>query len=268
MNIKYFHIVYLLLALISRPLSASENYWEAGVGITAISLPLYAGSSVNNNYLIPFPFFHIQTDYLDIDDDIRGFFFESPNTRLTLSADLGVPVKSKSNSVRQDMPDLDAVLQFGPSLEMVFAGGRRLPFEFRFELPLRAAIATRLNAVDPIGWLLEPRVTYETLRPFNSGFNFQISSGLQFASQGYHAYYYDVPIEFSSPERPAFTADAGFNNFFIELALNWRRGDLVYFAYSRYQNIASSVYIESPLVEQHYAASLGIGMIWIFAGNQ
>ncbi len=247
--------------------SIKKNIWEMGVGITTFSLPLYPGSSQRDVFTIPFPFFHIQSEYLDIDDGVRGFFFESPDIRLTVSGDIGVPVDSGDSVIRQGMPDLDAVLQIGPSLEFVFAGGRRQPSEFRFELPLRAAIATDFSSYESAGLILEPRLTYETLRPFESGFNYQVSAGLQFTTEDYNAYYYDVAPEFATAERPAFTSKSGYNSFFIEMSANIRKGDLVYFAFTRYRSLKGSVIEDSPLVEQNDSLSLGIGIVWIFANS-
>jgi len=238
-----------------------------GVGVSTFSLPLYPGSSQRDVFTIPFPFFHIQSEYLDIDDGVRGFFFESPDLRLTISGDIGVPVDSQDSDARRGMPDLDAVLQLGPSFEFVFAGGRRMPSEFRFELPLRAAVATDFSSYQGLGWILEPRLTYETLRPFESGFNYQISAGLQFASEDFNAYYYDVAPEFATAERQAFSSKAGYNSFFIELSANIRKGDLIYFAFSRYRNLSGSVFEDSPLIEQKNSLSLGVGIVWIFANS-
>lgn len=261
----------LLFSLLSGTVIAQDTgkktTWELGVGATTFSLPLYPGSSQRDTFIIPFPFFHIQSEYVDIDEGIRGFFFESPDLRLTVSGDIGVPVDSQDSAARQGMPDLDAVLQLGPSLEFVFSGGRRQPSEFRFELPLRAAIATDFSSYQGLGWIIEPRLTYETLRPFDSGFNYQVSAGLQFASEDYNAYYYDVAAEFATPERAAFTSRAGYNSFFIELSANIRRGDLIYFAFSRYRNLKGAVFEDSPLVEQNDSLSLGVGIIWIFASS-
>jgi len=257
----------LISTLFTQKATAQKDSWEAGIGTTMVSLPQYPGSSQRSNFILPFPFFHIQSKYLDFDDGAKGFFFESPNLRTTISAGLGLPVDSKDNRARQGMPDLNTVLQIGPSLEFIFAGGRRQPSEFRLELPLRAAIATDFTSYKSAGWLLEPRITYETLRPFKSGFNYQVSSGLLFASKDYNAYYYDVAPQFATAQRPAFSSAGGYNSFFIDLSANLRKGDWVYFVFSRYRNLSGATYIDSPLVEQNASLTIGAGIIWIFANS-
>ena len=209
-------IALLLLALSSSIHAQTDTFWEIGAGATAVTLPLYPGSAEDDNLFIPFPYFRIRTQYFEVDDGIKGFLFESPRVRLNLSADLGIPVNSEDSDIRNGMPDLDTVVQIGPSLEIIFAGGRREPMEFRLELPVRAAIATDLKSAENIGWIAEPRITYETIRPFREGFAYQISTGFRYATEDYHAYYYDVPVAYATAQRPAYTSDSGYSGYFLD----------------------------------------------------
>lgn len=245
----------------------TENYWELGGGVTGIRLPLYPGSSQEKNYLIPFPFLRIRTEHLEVDDGVRGFFYQSPNLRLNVSGDFGVPVDSRDSVIRRGMPDLDTVLQVGPSLEIIFAGGRRQPSELRLELPLRLAVATDLHNVDQLGWVAEPRLSYETLRPLKTGFAYEISGGLRYAGADYHAYYYDVPQAYATTERPAYTSDSGFSGYFMDIVGNWRKRNMVVFAFVRYQNLNGATYEDSPLVQDTRYYAFGIGAAWIFSSS-
>ena len=258
----------VFLILFSQSLLAGKTYWELGAGATAINTPLYVGSAEDDSFVIPFPYFRIQSDNFEIDDGIRGFLFESPDYRLNVSGGFGVPVNSSNSSARQGMSDLDAVLQVGPSLEVIFSGGRKKPHEFRLELPVRAAIATDLKSASSIGWIFEPRLSYETLRPFKTGWAYQIRGGLRYAAEKYNAYYYDVPLQFATPQRSEFQADAGYAGAFIDLMGNWRQNDFIYFAFLRYQNLSGTEFEDSPLVEQSDYLVVGIGMMWIFADNR
>jgi len=262
------HKLLFLVYLISSNVYAGETFWEFGAGVTAFNTALYPGSSEEDNFVIPFPYFRIQSDNFEVDDGIRGFIFESPDYRLNISGAIGVPVNSEDSIARSGMPDLDAVLQIGPSFEVIFSGGRKKPHEFRLELPLRTAIATDLSSTDNIGWIFEPRLSYETLRPFKSGWAYQARGGLRYSSEEYHAYYYDIPVEFSTAQRPEYHADAGYGGAFIDLMGNWRQKDFIYFAFIRYQNLDGSAFDDSPLIEDTNYFSVGIGMMWIFADSR
>lgn len=257
----------LLLCFITSNAYAGETFWELGAGVSAFNTALYPGSSEDDNFVIPFPYFRIKSDNFEVDDGVRSFLFESADYRLNISGGFGVPVNSEDSIARSGMPDLDVVLQVGPSLEVIFSGGRKEPHEFRLELPLRAAIATDLSSADNIGWIFEPRLSYETLRPFKSGFAYQIRGGLRYSSEKYHAYYYDVPAAFTTAQRPEYHADAGYGGAFIDIMSNWRQNDFIYFAFIRYQNLDGTAFEDSPLVEDTNYLSLGIGMMWIFADS-
>jgi len=256
------------LCLLNQNVFATETFWELGAGATAITTALYPGSNEDISFVIPFPFFRVKSDHFEVDDGIRGFLFESPKYRLNVSAGFGVPVNSNDSVARNGMPDLNAVVQLGPSLEVIFSGGRRKPHEFRLELPLRAAIATDLSSVESVGVIFEPRLSYETLRPFKSGWAYQVRGGLRYASSNYHAYYYDVPIAFSTPQRDVFQSNSGYSGAFIDLTGNWRQDNFIYFAFLGYQNLQGTAFENSPLVENTNSFSMGIGMIWLFADSR
>lgn len=256
-----------LVYLISSSVFADETFWEFGAGISAFNTALYPGSSEEKNFVIPFPYFRIQSENFEVDDGVRGFLFESPDYRLNISGGIGVPVNSEDSIARSDMPDLDTVLQIGPSFEVIFSGGRKQPHEFRLELPLRTAIATDLSSTDNIGWIFEPRLSYETLRPFKSGWAYQVRGGLRYSTEEYNAYYYDVPAQFSTAQRPEYHTDAGYSGAFIDLMGNWRQNDFIYFGFIRYQNLDGTEFEDSPLVEDTNYFSVGIGLMWIFADS-
>ena len=258
----------LILSLLSFNTIADKTHWELGAGLTAFNTPHYPGSSVNDNFVIPFPYFRIQSDHFEVSDGVKGFLYESPDYRLNISGDLGVPVKSNKIPARNGMPNLDALLEIGPSFEVIFSGGRKKPHEFRLELPLRAAISTDLSSANYEGWIFEPRLSYETLRPFKTGWAYRVRGGLRYASAKYNGYYYNVPIESQTSIRNAFESEAGYAGSFIDLMGNWRDDNLIYFAFLRYQNLSGVSFENSPLIEQNDALSIGIGVMWIFADNK
>ncbi|MGB5518403.1 MAG: MipA/OmpV family protein, partial [Gammaproteobacteria bacterium] len=132
MNKATGHLILLLLtAFYSASSSAQDMRWEAGVGLVGIHLPLYPGSSQDAGYLIPFPYLRLESKYLDIDQGIESRLFRSNKVRLSLSGGLGVPVNSADSTAREGMPDLDLVLQVGPSLDVIFDRRSQGAREFR-----------------------------------------------------------------------------------------------------------------------------------------
>jgi len=267
---KIFYFCYLSLiwvAVLPASVYAGNAEWELGVGVAALDIPFYPGSSQSKTYLLPIPHFLYRSERLEIDNGLEATFFRTPRTRFNLSADFAVPVNSKDSDAREGMPDLDLVIQVGPSLEITLAGDRFKPSHFRLELPLRAAVATDLSSAEMVGWTFEPRLTYETRRPYRTGFTYLVSGGLRFSTAELHQYYYDVESSFVTPVRSEFNSEGGYSGLFVDYIANWRTDDLIFFALLRYQNIGQSAFEDSPLIEQNDYLMFGVGVTWVFARN-
>ena len=241
--------------------------WQLGAGIAAFNLNLYPGSTDTKNYVLPIPYFTLVSEKLEIDRGIRGFLFKSDDVVLDVSADFGIPVDSDDSSARIGMPDLDAVLQLGPSLEFLLTELRRDQIDVRFELPLRAAIASDLKHSSNEGWLMEPRFSIEKRRILKSGMAMKFTLGLKYATRDFHAYYYDVDPGFSTATRPAYASEKGYGGSFAKLRASWREGDWIWWTLLRYQNLNGAIFENSPLVEEKDYYLFGVGFAWIFAQN-
>ena len=236
-----------------------------GAALAALQIPLYPGSAEHRQYLLPLPYLKVRSEFLDIDQGIRARLFREADVRLSLSADLGVPVSSQDSLVRQGMPDLDTTVQFGPLLEINLAGSHDGPWELRFELPARLALASDLKSVHNLGWIYEPRLSYETRLSSRTGFSWKLTTGLRYAGETYNGYYYDVPTAFATTTRPAFTSGSGYGGSFADVIASWREDELIYWSFLRYQNLSGAVFANSPLVEQKNYYFLSVGVTWIFA---
>ena len=241
--------------------------WQLGAGIAAFNFNLYPGSTDTKNYVLPIPYFTLVSEKLEIGRGIRGFLFKSDDVVLDVSADFGIPVDSDDSSVRIGMPDLDAVLQLGPSLEFLLTELRRDQIDVRFELPLRAAISSDMKHSSNEGWLMEPRFSIEKRRIFKSGLAMKFTLGLKYATRDFHAYYYDVDSSFSTATRPAYASEKGFGGSFAKLRASWREGDWIWWTLLRYQNLYGAVFENSPLVEEKDYYLFGVGFAWVFAQN-
>ncbi|MBL4711442.1 MAG: MipA/OmpV family protein [Gammaproteobacteria bacterium] len=262
-----FNVYFILCCTAVAPnnVIADNAEWELGVGIAVLDIPFYPGSSQSKTYAIPIPHFLYRSERLNIDNGIDATLFRASKIKFNLSADFAVPVNSKDSERRQGMPDLDPVIQIGPSLELTLSGGRFKPSHFRLELPVRIAIATDLSSIETIGWTFEPRLTYETRRPYKTGFAYLVSGGLRFSTAELHQYYYNVAPAFATLTRPQFDSAGGYSGLFVDYIANWRTKNIIFFTLLRYQNIGSSAFENSPLVEQNNYLIFGIGASWIFA---
>jgi len=247
--------------------TALEPQWQLGAGIGAVDLRLYPGSKESKIYVLPVPYFTYTSSILEISHGIRGLLPSNSDWYVDFSADFGLPVNSDDSSARAGMPDLDATLQIGPSLEYSITGSRTGAQEFRLELPLRTAISIDADQQGNEGWILEPRLVYEKRRIGRSGLYAKAKAGLRYATQDYHAYYYDVDPAYVTPQRSLFESEKGYSGLVIDLHATWRQNDVLFWGILRYQNLNHSAIENSPLVEDKDYYFMGIGITWILAAS-
>jgi len=266
--LKIFINIFLLLCILYSPCSISKDTeWQLGAGIAVFNLNLYPGSADNKNYVLPVPYFTLVSELLEIDRGIRGFLFKSDDVVLDVSADFGIHVNSGDSGARTGMPNLDSVLQVGPSIEFLLGDLKRDKLDVRFELPIRAAVASDLKHSSNEGWMIEPRFSIEKRRMHKSGLAMKFTLGLKYATRDYHAYYYDVDPLFSTATRSAYASDKGYGGSFAKVRASWREGNWIWWTLLRYQNLNGAVFDDSPLVEEKGYYLVGVGVAWIFAQN-
>ena len=246
-------------------LKENKTEWAIGVGLGVFDYHLYPGAKQTNQLILPVPYFTFRSPKFEIDRGIKGFLYNSEKMVLDISADFGLPVDSDDTLARKGMPNLDLVLQLGPSLEFMLNDKNTNYFDVRFEIPVRAAFAIDVGSVENIGYLVEPRLTFNHGRSSRTGLSHKVLIGLKFATQDFHAYYYDVAPEFSTATRAEFKSDAGFGGSFVNYRISWKTNDFVYWAFVRYQSLRGAEFEDSPLVLQHDYYFLGAGFAWIFA---
>lgn len=245
----------------------SEIEWVAGIGLGVFDYHLYPGAVEKNRLILPVPYFTFRSPKFEVDRGIKSFLYNSEVIVLDVSADFGLPVDSNDVEVRQDMPDLDLTLQLGLSVGFLLNNKHSDYFDVRFEIPLRVAFATDFRSVEHIGYLLEPRISFNHRRSTKSGIAHKGVVGIKFATQDYHAYYYDVATEFATATREEFTSDGGFGGGFARYRISYKTTDFIYWAFIRYQSLRGAEFEDSPLVVQKDYYLLGVGFAWIFANS-
>lgn len=247
--------------------AASEIEWTLGAGLAVIDYNLYPGAKSSNSLLLPIPYFTFRSPRFEIDRGIKSFLYQSETIVLDISADFGLPVDSDESQARNGMPDLDLMLQLGPSVEFLLNDKNKNYFDVRFEVSLRAAYALDLRDVQSIGYLFEPRFSFNHRRLARTGLSQKATIGLKFATQDFHAYYYDVSTEFVTSERALFKSDAGFAGSFLKYRISYKTSDFVYWTFLRYQSLRGAEFEDSPLVLQKDYYFFAVGLSWIFASS-
>jgi outer membrane scaffolding protein for murein synthesis (MipA/OmpV family) len=250
------------ISLLSFSIHANEPepLWEFGLGVAGINFPDYRGSDHQRNYLLPLPTLRYRGEKLRVNrEGIRGLLYQSERINVDISLDGAVPVKSNENSARAGMPDLDPLLEIGPTLD--FTLKQTSDHKLRLRFPLRGAFAFDGLQPKDHGWTFHPNLDLDYHWQWNLG----IALGPLFANQRYHDYYYSVEPAFATPTRPSFESSSGYSGTRLILTASRRFNGLWVAAFLRYDNLNGAVFLDSPLVRKNSAFMAGFGISWFFA---
>ena len=235
--------------------------------MAGLSIPDYRGSDQQRGYILPLPYIQYRGEVFRIDrEGAHGDVFTSDRMKLDLSVNAGPPAKSNKNDARSGMPDLDPTVEAGPSLHIYLARNARRGRTWALRLPLRAAAAVSFSHIKRIGWVLAPSFDFEATGV--GGWDIGTAVGPIYASEDYHAYYYEVAPAFATASRPAYDARGGYSGSRITLTASRRFPKFWVGAFARYDNLSGAVFADSPLVKRKDSFMAGIGIAWILAESK
>lgn len=251
----------LCLPAFAEATAPSQAYYELGVAIAYSQLPDYLGSSRERHYLVPFPYLTYQSDKLTIArNEAVGKLWQRDNWSLNLNFAGALPVNSEDNGLRQGMPDLHWMAEFGPRLDYQILQSATQQITLQF--PLRKAIATDIQHWQSTGWRFEPRIVLQQHLSEQLRLTSQLAA--LWSSAQYHQYLYGVSADYATPTRPFYQANGGFSGWRASLGVSWRYQNWWLGAFSRYDNIQQASFTDSSLVQQHNNVSFGLAFAWIF----
>ena len=253
-------LVLTLLLATWVSLIAKEPKVELGVGVFTLAYPDYIGSKSTQLLTAPFPYVRYRGDFLTIDKDgIRGKLFGINGLRLDLSISGSLPANSEDSKAREGMPDLDFTGEIGPNLvyNIYEHGVARLEFEF----PVRAVLASDFSYVKYQGIVSTPRLKYSLNY---SEFEWTLRTGLMFADENYHNYFYGVSAQYVTPTRPEYTPSGGYSGFSSRMGMTYQKGNWWTGAFVSHFNLNNAVYEDSPLIETEDAIYMGVSVAYIF----
>ena len=261
----------ILASICAAPARAEPlPLWEAGAGAAVVSLPDYRGADQGRAWVLPFPYIVYRGEVLKADERrVRGLFFERERFELDISANLQPPADSGDNRARQGMPDLDALVEIGPSLNLALhrSPDRRTQVELR--LPVRAAFATDFSYVDFAGWTFTPNLNVDFRDTLgHPGLKSGILVGPVFSDRRYNRFYYSVDPPFATPERPAYNPAGGYAGTQMIATLSKRFPRFWVGGFARWDTLNGAVFEDSPLVKSRHYFAAGIAVAWMIGESK
>lgn len=257
----------LALAGVAAAAAESKPLWELGFGVAPMVLPDYRGSDESRGYLLPLPYIVYRGDIVRVDrQGIFARLVDGRRARFDLSVDAGPPVDSSRNAARAGMPDLDAVFELGPSLELCIwndCGAARVA---QFRLPVRAVFSTDFGSIESRGGVLFPHFNLDlrNLGP-DGDWRYGVSLGWLYATERNHDYYYEVSPAYATPTRPAYDAAGGYSGARLAMTLSKRFRRLWVGGFVRYDDLSGTAFADSPLMRRGHSLQAGFGLAWVIA---
>jgi len=258
----------VLLLCLGASLGHAEQLplWEAGVGIGVATLPHYRGSDQSRTWVLPVPYVVYRGESVKVDDDrrIRGLFGEGVELEFSLN---GSP-PAKDNDARRGMPDLDATLEIGPSLNIALLRSKNGAEKLELRLPVRAVIASDFSHFRHSGWIFQPNLSLDFKNILgNRGWKLGLQGSLIYTDRRYNQYFYAVDPIFATPERPAFDPGGGYAGTTLLAALSRRFPNFWVGAFAKWDSVSGAVFADSPLVKTRSNLSGGFAIAWILGAS-
>lgn len=244
--------------------------WEIGLGGGVVRVPDYRGARDARQYPYPFAVPFYRGKYLRSDEEgVRGELFMSDRIKFDFSLDGNVPVKSDKVTARKGMPDLDPTFQIGPALNIKLWHSESREKSIIAFLPLRLATAVDFPDLYQIGFTFSPQLSYYQKLDFIGGkWRMGLTAGLEFGSEEFHDYYYQVDPEYATASRPAYNAEGGFGGYRSIFTFYRRFTDMWISIYGRYDRINDAVFEDSPLAVRKDGLTVGFVVTWILLKSE
>ena len=243
---------------------SKKPLWELGLGVAGLRLPDYRGSDQSRSYLLPLPYIVYRGTWLKADrDGARALLFDTQRVKVDVSVAASTPTRSRDNAAREGMPNLAAVGEIGPNLNLTLARSIENRWRLDLRLPLRAAV-TLQRSPEFIGTTFSPHLNLD-LAGVAGGWNLGLLTGPLFADRKYHEHFYGVDAAYATPERAAYRAHGGYAGWQALAATSRRFGNTWVGAFVRYDSLRGAAFEDSPLVRRHSALTMGFGVSWILA---
>lgn len=258
-----FYVAAIVVLVGIRPVFADElPLYELGVGIGGLITPHYLGAAQDHYLLAPIPYIIYRGKWLRADNSgIKTFLVDKKRFDLNISFSASLPVNSSDDKARHGMPDLDWILQIGPTLRYTawrsHDGDKRL----RLDLPVRAAFSTTGLNLDYQGLTVSPGIVYFSKI---KNWNCTASYAAIFGNRRYHGYFYDVDPAFATAQRPQYRARAGYTASRFTLSATRRYGNWIIGGFVRYYSLLGAANEASPLVKKDGNLSAGFMLVWLF----
>lgn len=261
-NIILFVLLFLILE--DGKAEAPEDnlpLWEMGAFAVRIYSVDYPGAEQGQwrHFLLPTLNYRGKILRAEENESPRARFLHGEMYDLDLSGSGSFSADSKNSTVRDGMPDLDWIGEFGPRWNQWFIREKEL--ELRFSLPFHAVISTDFARTRHVGYAFSPTIHLDQKILPIEGLSLRHQLSFQFIDQGVADYYYTVDPTFARTGRPAFRANGNYLGEKWTTLVTQQSGRFFVMAGLQVNRYKNSDFIQSPLLRRdvNFSGLVGIG---------
>ena len=243
-----------------RPWETDLPLYEVGLAGAVFYLQDYPAADQGRLRALALPYVYYRGKVLRADDEggIRGKVMEKDRIEFDLSASAAFPANSEDNKARGGMPDLDWIGEVGPRLRVHIMEDENVQLDFN--MPVRYVFSTDFTRMDDRGYLFQPQLALHVENVWQEEWDLTFLFSAQFASDQLMDYFYEVPAEFATPERPSFQAKGGLlgNNLVVGVSREVKPKFTV-FCGIKVDYYGLSVNRRSPLFKDPWNSAFAVG---------
>lgn len=246
---------------------SQKPVWEAGIGAGYLSGFDYPGSKDPNTALFALPFFIYRSEIFRVGDGgVGAVAVERPRLKVDVSFGGALNAESEAGSVREGLPDLDLLFEFGPRLQYRLYDNRsngKSQSSLDWDSKLRAVIGIDSKGIEANGYVFSTGFGYRQKAIFGDNVDLILNTDITFGDQRFNDNFYTVAPEFATAQRSTYTARAGYveSRAFLGLAIRPTPTLRIFTGLGLF-SYANSANEESPLFETNSSVQYALGLAW------
>lgn len=252
----------------SNDYAPDEPLLELRIGASSLYGPDYPGAEDTSLQGVAAPLVIYRGDRIRFGEYgvARAIAAESRKFELDLSLDAAYAANSDDDGAREGMPDLDYLFQIGPQgvFRLSDTGwtpeGRK---EWRVHIPVRAVASSDFKSIDHVGYIFEPQLTYQRKYGGELRSSWSVTLFSTFADEGLADYWYEVPAQYATPDRPEYDAGSGYVSTGVRASWTRELNDRfqIFLTYQG-RSFSGSSFEDSPLLREDFTHALSVSFVW------
>lgn len=239
--------------------------FELGIGYGFGSVADYPAADEYSRKTLLLPLIIYRGDVLksDQEDGTRAELFKSTEIEINLSFGARFSSDSENNKTRAGMPNLNYLLETGPSLSYKLWHKPKVS-SLTLQIPMRLTFETDFKKTEFIGFVFEPELRFQKLNFLVPRLTASTSFAVELFSERVANYYYQVENIYARSDRLAYDGRAGLAAISIGQSFLYEYKAYNFIFGATHSYFGNSANTSSPLYKSDTNTSVFAAIAWFF----